>query len=160
MIAADRQHRGMHHRAAVKHDDIGGAAADIDQRDAEFAFLGKQRRIRRGERLEHQLRGRDPRTLATLSQVGAVALRRGDDMDPRLQAHPRHPDWIAHPFLVIHRELLRQNMQDLAIERDRDGARGIDHAIDIARTDFATAHGNDSMTIESADVRTGDAHGN
>ena len=42
----------MHHRAAVEHDDIGGAAADIDQRDAEFAFFGEQRGVGRRERFE------------------------------------------------------------------------------------------------------------
>ncbi len=80
-------------------------------------------------------------------------------MDSRLEAHPRHPDWIAHPFLVIHRELLRQDVQYLAIERDRDGARGVDHAIDIARPNLATAHGDDSMTIEAADMRARDSDG-
>ena len=99
MIAADRQHRGMHHGAAVKNDDIGGAAADIDQRDAEFALLGKQRRVGRGQRLEHQFAGRDARALAALGEILAVALRGGDDMDraPRAARPPSRSDRARLP---------------------------------------------------------------
>ncbi len=91
-----------------------------------------------------------------LGQVGAVALRRGHDMNSRLQAHPRHSVWIAHAFLLVHRELLRQDMQDLAIERDCDRARGIDGPIHIARTDFAAAHRDDPVAVQAVYVRPRD----
>ena len=157
MIAANRQHRGMHHGAAVKHDDVGGAAADIDQRDAEFALLRKQRRVGRRERLENHLRRRHARALAALGEILSVALRRGDDMNARLEPHARHAVRLAHALLLIDGELLRQNMQHLAIERDRDRARRVDHAIDIARADFAAAHRDDSVAVEAPDMRSRDA---
>ena len=158
MIAAKRQHRGMHHRAAVKNHDVGGAAADVEQRHAEFALLGKQRRVGRGKRLEHDLERRDVGALAALGQVLAVALRRGDDMDARFQPHPGHPDRIAHALLVVDRELLRQDVQYLAIERNRDRARRVDHALDVARADFAAAHRDDTVAVEPAHVRAGFAY--
>ena len=100
---------------------------------------------------------RHARALAALGEILSVALRRGDDMNSRLEPHARHSDWIAHALLLIDRELLRQNMQHLAIERDRDRARRVDHAIDIARADFAAAHRDDSVAVEPADMRPGDA---
>ncbi len=78
-------------------------------------------------------------------------------MNPRFQPHARHPVRLAHALLLIDRELLRQDMQHLPIERDRDRARRIDHSIDIARADFAAAHRDDPVTVEALDMRPGDA---
>ncbi len=107
-------------------------AAQVDQRHSELAFLRKQRRVRRRQRLENHLRGRHARALATLGEILAVALRRGHDMNARFQAHSRHPIRLAHALLLIDRELLRQDMQHLPIERDCDRARRVDHSINIA----------------------------
>jgi hypothetical protein len=79
-------------------------------------------------------------------------------MDARFQAHPSHPDRVAHTILVINGELLRQNVQDLAIQWNRYCAGSFDYPLDIAGTYFATANGDDAMAIETADVRAGDAH--
>ncbi len=157
MVPAQRQHRGMHHGAAVEHDNVGGAAADIDQRDAQLALVGEQRRLGRGQRLEHHLAGRNARALAALGEILAVALSGRDDMDARLEPHARHPDRIAHAFLLIDGELLRQHVQDLAIERNRDCAGRIDYPIDVARADLAAAHRDDAVAVEPANMRTRDA---
>ena len=121
---------------------------------------GKQGRVGRRERLEDHLGRRHAGALAALGEILAVALRGGDDMNARLEADSRHAVRLAHTFLLIDGELLRQDMQHLAIERDRDRARRVDHAIDIARADFAAAHRDDAVTVEALDMRAGDADDN
>ena len=76
------------------------------------------------------------------------------DVDARLEPHSRHPERLAYALLLIDRKLLRQDMEHLAIERNRDCARCVDHAIDIALADLAAAHRDDSVTVESSDVRS------
>ncbi len=157
MITAKRQYRRMHHRTVVKNDNVGGPATDIDQRDADFTLLREERGVGRSQRLEHQFRRGDRRALAALRQILPVALRRGDDMNPRLEPHARHPERIAHTLLVVDRVLLRQNMQHLPIERNRDGPRRVDYPLDVALTDLAPAHRHDTVAVEAPDVRAGDA---
>ena len=139
----------MHHGTAVKNDDVGGAAADVDQRDAQFAFFGKSAASAEASGSSTSSAALTPARSQHFVQVLAVALRRGDDMDTRLQAHPGHPDRIVNAFLLVHGELLRQHMQDLAIERNRDGARRIDYAVDIARPHFTASHRHDAVAVEA-----------
>src|SRR5215469_2026504 len=78
-------------------------------------------------------------------------------MDTSLEPDARHSDWLAHTFLVIDGKLLGQDMEDLAIERNRDRAGRIDHALDIARAHFAATDRDDPVTVQPADVRSGHA---
>src|SRR5437870_929229 len=73
-------------------------------------------------------------------------------MDARLEPHPGHPDRIAHTLLVVYRELLRQDVQDLTIQRDSDGAGGVNYPLDIARADFTATDRDDAMAVEPANV--------
>jgi hypothetical protein len=68
-------------------------------------------------------------------------------MDPGFQPHPGHSYWIAHSVLLIYGELLRQNVQYLAVERDSDCTGSVDYPLDIARADFAAADGDDAMAV-------------
>ncbi len=74
----------------------------------------------------------------------------------RLQAHAGHADRLADAFLVIDQELLRQDVQDLLIGRNGDGARRIDDAIDVARTDLFVANGDDAVRVQAAHMAARD----
>src|ERR1700674_4032243 len=101
MVPADWQDRGMHHGAAMKDDDVSSAAANVDKRDAELALFGKQRRVRRGERLKDHLGRSHARALATLGEIQSVTLRGGHDMNSRLESHPRHPERLPPALPLI-----------------------------------------------------------
>ena len=79
-------------------------------------------------------------------------------MNSRFQPHARHSVRLAHALLLIDRELLRQNMQHLPIERNRNRARRIDHSLDVAHADFTAAHCDDPVTVQAFEVRPGDAN--
>src|SRR5208282_2830348 len=78
-------------------------------------------------------------------------------MDASFQPYARHPDRLAHALLIIDRELLRQDVQDLAIQRNRNRARGVDHPLDVTGAYFTAAHCYDSVAVQAADVRPGNA---
>ncbi|KAG1240683.1 hypothetical protein G6F68_017422 [Rhizopus microsporus] len=46
LVAGDRQHRRVADRAAGEDGDIGRAAADVDQHDAEFFLVGSRSGVR------------------------------------------------------------------------------------------------------------------
>ena len=74
VVAADRQHRGVLHRAAGEDEQAGRAGADVDHRDAELLLLRRQHRLGGGERREDEVDDVQAGALAALDDV----LRRGD----------------------------------------------------------------------------------
>src|SRR5256714_6271154 len=59
VVAADRQHRRVLHGAVVEHDDVGRAAADVDERHAELALFRRDHGLGGREWLEHQVGDRE-----------------------------------------------------------------------------------------------------
>jgi hypothetical protein len=59
-----------------------------------------------------------------------------------LEPYARHPERLAHAVGVVDGERLRQHVQDLAILRDVDRARGIDGAVDVGLADLALLAGD------------------
>ncbi|OPZ79139.1 MAG: hypothetical protein BWY77_01394 [bacterium ADurb.Bin431] len=57
-------------------------------------------------------------------------------MNLGFEAHAGHANRIADAALVVDNELLRQNMDHLAVERQGDGAGGFDHPADILLADL------------------------
>src|SRR5580704_12905761 len=60
-------------------------------------------------------------------------------MDVGFQSLADHPDRVANTLLRVHQKFVREDVEDLAIFRESDVARGIDGAahiftFDIART--------------------------
>jgi hypothetical protein len=120
-------------RAVVKQRDVGRAAAHVDERDTElFLFIG-QHRLGRGERLEHDVGDVEAGAVAALDDVLRRGDGAGDDVDLRLQAHAGHAERLLDAVLLVDDVVLRQDVQHLAVHRDRDRLRGVDHALDVAR---------------------------
>ena len=69
VVAAQRQHGGVLERALVEHQHVGGAGAEVDQRDAELLLLGRQHRFGGRQRLEHQVGDVQPGAFAALDDV-------------------------------------------------------------------------------------------
>ena len=56
-----------------------------------------------------------------------------------LEAHAGHAERITHVALVVDQELLRQDMQDALVGRNRARLGGVDHAIDVTLLHLAFA---------------------
>ena len=50
---------------------------------------------------------------------------------------PVMPVGVADAVLVVDHEVLRQHVQDLAVDRDRDGLGGVDRAPHVLAVDLA-----------------------
>ena len=74
-----------------------------------------------------------------------------------LKPHPRHAEWLAHIFLPVDDEFLRQDMQNLLIHRYGNGAGRFDHTIHIGLRDFFVFNRHHASRIKTLDVATGDA---
>ncbi len=70
----------------------------------------------------------------------------------RLEPHAGHADRLLDAVLVVDDEFLRKDVQDLLIRRDRDRARRVDHALDVARRHLAVLDRDDAVRVEAADV--------
>ena len=81
--------------------------------------------------------------------------RAGDDVDFDFKPHAAHAHRFTHVFLAVDDEFLRQDMQDLLIHRDVDGACGLDHAINVKLRNLAIFDGDHAVRVEAFDVRTG-----
>ena len=69
MESAQPQHQGVLDRAVGKHGEVGRSATDIDEAHPEVAFVIRQRRFCRGERLEYDVDDVESRLVRTLHDV-------------------------------------------------------------------------------------------
>src|SRR5690606_41081003 len=56
------------------------------------------------------------------------------------QAHTAHADRLAHAFLVIDNEYLRQDVKHFLVGRNHHGLGGVNHAIDIGLHHFSISN--------------------
>src|SRR5580698_3136282 len=80
-------------------------------------------------------------------------------MQVHFQPITHHAYWIVNPRLLIENELLRQQMDDLAIRRQRYGARAINGGANILTRDLAQTRSQaDAATaVDATDMRPPDA---
>ncbi len=117
VIAADADDRGVPEAAALVNGDVGGAAADVHQRDAELLLVVGEHRLARGELLDDGLGHGDARAVHARDDVLRGALAAGDDVDVHLEARARHADRRADAVLLVDDEVLRQDVENLAARR-------------------------------------------
>ncbi len=148
---------GVADRAAREDRHVGGAAADVDQADAEFLLVVGQHGVARRQLFEHDVLDLEAAALHALDDVLRGAFRAGHDVDLRFEPHARHADGLADAVLRVDDEFLRQDVQDLLVRGNRHGARRVDHALDVALRDFLVADRDDAVRIQAAHVAAGDA---
>ena len=155
MIAADGQHAGVPEAAALEHREVRGAAADVHERDAELLLVGREHRFARGQLLEHGVDDLDAGAVDARDHVLHRRRAAGDDVDVHLEPAAGHADRHGDAVLVVDDEVLRQHVEDLAPAGQRDGARGVDGALDVLARDLAVAAGDrdDAAAVEGLDVR-------
>ena len=157
LVAGDRDHRRVADRAVGEHRDVGRAAADVDQADAQLLLVVVQHRDRRGERLQDHVLHLEAAAAHALDDVLDRRHRAGDDVHLHLEPHAAHAERLAHVLLPVDDEFLRQDVQDLLVVRDRDRLRRLDDAVDVGLRDFLLLDRDHAARVEAADVAAGDA---
>jgi hypothetical protein len=157
VVAAERDDAGVLDGAAGEDGHVGGAAADVDERDAQLLLLLGQHRLRRSERLEHDVGDREPGLGAALDDVLRARGGGGDDVDLGLQPHAAHAQRLLDAVLLVDHVLLRQHVEDLAVLGDVHRPGRVEHAVDVRLPDLLVLHRHHALGVEAADVAAGDA---
>ncbi len=144
-------------RAVGEDRDVRGAAADVDQADAEVALVVEEHGVGGGERLQHEVAHLEPAAAHALHDVLRRRHGAGDDVHLDLEAHAAHAQRLAHAALAVDHELLLEDVQDLLLHRDVDRARRLDHAVDVVLLDLLVLDRHHAVRVEALDVAAGDA---
>ena len=137
--------------------DVGRAAADVDDRDADLLLVVGEDGLGARERLEHDVGDDEAAALGAADDVLHAARGGGDEVHLRAEAHAAHPDRVADAVLDVDDVLARQDVEDLAVGVDRDGARAFEDALDVGARHLAAGDGRDAVGRLRADVAAGDA---
>ena len=157
VISAERDDARVLDGPTREDGDVGGPAANVDERDAQLLLLFGEHCLGARERLEHDVGHLKPGLRAALHDVLRAGDRRRDDVDLGLEAHATHPERLLDPVLLVDDVVLRQHVQDLAVLRDVDRTCGVEHPRDVALPHFLVLHRHHALRIEAADVSAGDA---
>ncbi len=145
-----------HRAAALEDGQVGRAAADVEQRHAEFALVGRQHRFGGRQLADDHVDHRDARPVHAGDEVLRGGGRAGDDVHVDLEPGAGHADRGADAVLLVDDEVLRQHVQDLAAGGQRHGPGGVEGAAHVLARDLAVlaGHGHDAAAVEALDVRT------
>src|SRR3989454_107273 len=159
VVAAERQDGRVPDRAVAEERDVSRSTADVHDDDAELFLVLVQDGVTGGQRLEDDVVHGETRTIHRADEVLDRGHRGGDDVHLDLEAHARHADGIADPLAVVHDEVLGQDVDDLAVLRQVDRARGVHGTLDVRRVHLAVlaGDGDDAAAVDATDVAAGDA---
>src|SRR5438552_16993470 len=147
----------MAHSAVMVNRDVRLSASNVDQHGSEFLLVLAENCYRDGNRLEHSIANKESATIHRSDNVLRRCRRASHDMDVDFETCADHAKRIADPILVVNSEFLRQDVNDFAVRRERDGARRFDAppaviAVDLAGPGWNRCH---TTAIETLDVRPG-----
>src|SRR5438034_4083903 len=133
-------------------------AADVDPHHAELLLVFVERRLGRRERLEHDILDGEARAIHGANDVLDRGDGAGHDVHLDLEAHARHPDGLADPVTVVDDEALRQDVDDLAVLGQVDGARRLDDAVHVVGAHLVMVAGyrHRAAAVDAANVAAGD----
>ena len=156
VVAAQGEHRGVLDGPVGEDGDVGGAAADVHQADAQFLLVGGEHRLGRGQLLQHDVGHVQAGPVAGFDDVLGAGHGAGDDVHLGLQADAAHAERLADAVLLVDDELLGQDMDDLPVHGDGDGLGGVDDAAHVLLGDLAVLDGDDALGVDPLDVAAGD----
>src|SRR5665213_360641 len=159
VVASDRDHRGVDDAALGEHGHVGGAAADVDHHDAAVEFVLADHRLGGGEDLQDQVVNIEARLVDNLDHVLDGGVGAGDDVGVDLEARAGHAERVADALLSVDRELLGEDVEDLAVRRNADGARRLHGTGDIGVAHLAvpSRHGHHTTRVLRGDAGAGQA---
>src|SRR6185312_8603956 len=103
----------------------------------------------------HRVEDRDPGVVHARRDVLDRRRAAGDDVDVDLEARAGHADRRADAVLLVDNEVLRQDVQDFASARERNGLGRVDGPADVFMRDLVlpARDGDDAAAVERLDVR-------
>ena len=158
--AADGDRSGVRHGALKEDHQVAGMGADIEQADAQFALVGRERGLGGGDRLENRFGHFKAGAIGAGDRALQCAAGTGGDVQIHFEARADHADRIEDAGLLVEDELARQQVENLAIGRQRDGARALDGGAHIVAGDLAhaVAQLESAVGVEPANMRAAHAH--
>ena len=139
VIAADGHRPGVTNHAAGIDDQLRRAAADIQQAAAKFALVLRKHGVGGGQRLERGIADDDAGAIDGRDHVLRGRDRSRDDVHVYFEALADHADGIADVVLLVDEKFLREHVQNFAVFRKRNGARGVHGAAHVLSFDIARA---------------------
>jgi hypothetical protein len=135
------------------------AGADVGPGDAQLLLGLGQHRFRGREGARDQLVDLHARREHAFGQVLDGGRGRRDDVRLDLEPDRAHPERVLHALLAVDDEPARQDVEHLAVARDRHGARDLGGAIDVLAGDLAVvaADGDRAARVLGLDVLAADA---
>ena len=122
---------GIGDRAFLEDDEVGGTGADVGEANAQFALIGAQHGVGAGQRLEDGVVDMNAGAVHSGDDVLRRAGGGGNHVDAHFEARGHHAQRIVHAGLLVEDEFLRQQVEDLAIGGQRDGAGFVDRLPDF-----------------------------
>src|SRR5271157_2015909 len=156
VVAAEPENGGVLDRTIGENGNVGRAATDVDQAHSKIALVLRQHGLGGCERLEDDVDHVEASLVRALHDVLGAGHRRGHDMNLRLKPHAAHAERLADALLVVDDELLGNDVNHLAVHRDRDGFGGVDHTLDVAFADLSVLDRHNAVRVEAANVSAGD----
>ena len=159
MVAADGDGGGVARDSSGEGDQFGGAAANVEEAGAEFAFVLGQASFGGSERLEDGVVDADAGTIHGGDNILSGGAGGSDDVHVGFEALADHANRVADIVLRVEKKFLGQNVEDFAIFGKLHAAGGFDSATNIVTLNVtrASADGDAAAAIDAADVDAGHA---
>jgi len=156
VVAADRDDGSVGDRAFEVDDDLGGAGSDVDEADSELALVGGEGGFGGGNGFEDGLGDFKAGFVGAGDDALLGAGRTGGDVEVDFEAVADHANGVVDAGLLVEDELLGEQVDDLAIGRQRDGTGAVDGGADFFAGDLAHTRPEADATaaVEAADVRS------
>src|SRR5277367_763159 len=159
MIAADRDGGGVARDSAGEGDKFSGAAADVEEASAEFAFILSETGFGGSERLENRVVDADARAIHGGDNILGGGAGGGDDVHVGFEALADHADGVADIILGVEKKFLGKDVEHFAIFGKLHPASGFDGATHVVTLNIAgpRADGDAATAVDAAHVDAGDS---
>src|SRR5262245_30899759 len=131
MIATDTDHGGVPEAPSFVNRDVGGSAADVDQRHTKILLIVGQHGFASRQLFDDGFGNVYAGAVDARDNVLSGALAAGHDVDVHFETRPGHADRCADAVLFVHDEVLGEHVENLATRWQRHGFCGVDGAADV-----------------------------
>src|ERR1700693_4927672 len=162
MVAANGHRAGVANDSAAVNNQFRGASTNVEQAAAQVAFILRQARFRRSQRLEHRVANQDARFIRGRNQILRGGHGGSDYVNIGFQAMADHANRITDAFLRVHAKFVRKNVKNFAVIGKRNVTSGVDGTANIFAFDitWARAQGDSAAAVHAAHMIAGNAdHG-
>src|SRR5438874_13144809 len=159
MIAANGNGARVAHHSTSIDDQLGGAAADVEQTSAEVALVLSEASFGGSKRLDDRITDQNPSTVSGGDQILRRGNRGSDNVHIGFQPLSNHTDGITNAVVRVHGKFVRKHMKHFAVFRERNVASGVNGAANIFAFNIAwtIAESHAAAAIQSANMAASDS---